>query len=130
MSSDVTRVGIAVVEHRGRFLVGFRSADSALPGDAEFPGGKCLEGESAAQCARRECLEETGLAVRNVDLLMHREFNYPHGSVDLEFWLCHPVDAEAVREDHHGYRWFRRDELSALRFPEANQPLIVFLSQT
>ncbi|HUG19005.1 MAG TPA: NUDIX domain-containing protein, partial [Planctomycetaceae bacterium] len=55
------RVGIAIVEHQGRYLVGTRPADADLPGKLEFPGGKCEEGESPEHAATRECLEETGL---------------------------------------------------------------------
>jgi 8-oxo-dGTP pyrophosphatase MutT (NUDIX family) len=60
MPEAATRIGIAIVEHAGRFLVGVRGDGSPLSGKAEFPGGKCHENESPAECAVRECLEETG----------------------------------------------------------------------
>lgn len=128
-SQAPTLIGIAVVEHQGKFLVGRRPLDAPLAGQSEFPGGKCLSGETTGLCARRECLEETGLQVVNVDLLMRRTFVYPHGSVDLSFWLCRPVDSAAVQEDHQGYRWVPRSELQSLDFPEANAPLVAVLSQ-
>lgn len=127
MSEPISRIGIAVVEYRGRYLVGTRSADSPLPGLAEFPGGKCLPDESPARCACRECLEETGLEVQPIDLLMHREFTYPHGTFDLQFWLCRPTSRSAVGESCQGYRWVPTAELSTLKFPDANLPLIEVL---
>ena len=87
-SSPCIPVGIAVVEQGGRYLVGKRRKDQCLPGLAEFPGGRCRNGESAEQCAVRECLEETGLLVRPVGLLENRQFQYEHASVDL-----HQIDA-------------------------------------
>jgi 8-oxo-dGTP diphosphatase len=121
-------IGIAVVENRGRYLVGIRPAGSELAGCAEFPGGKCQPGESPGLCALRECLEETGLEVKAVDLLMHRVFEYPHGTFDLHFWLCRPSPRAVVAESHKGYRWVPAVELGSLKFPEANKPLIELLS--
>jgi mutator protein MutT len=127
-SPEPARIGVAVVEHHGRYLVGFRGEDSPLPGFAEFPGGKCLPGETPGLCACRECLEETGLEVKAVDLLMHRVFTYPHGTFDLHFWLCHPAPRAVVAEAHRGYRWVPAGELRSLKFPEANEPLVEVLA--
>jgi len=124
-----TRIGIAVVESRGSYLVGFRAAGGPLEGHAEFPGGKCQPAESAAACACRECLEEAGLEVKAIDLLMHRTFTYPHDTLDLEFWLCRPVPRATVAAEHKGYRWVPAAELPSLKFPEANLPLINVLSK-
>ncbi|MFN0053638.1 MAG: (deoxy)nucleoside triphosphate pyrophosphohydrolase [Planctomycetales bacterium] len=125
----MTRIGIAVVEYRGKYLVGIRPAGGPLPGCAEFPGGKCLAGETPGRCACRECLEETGLEVFAVDLLMHREFSYPHGTLDLHFWLCRPGAKAQVAEEHNGYRWVPAEELPSLQFPEANLPLLELLAK-
>ena len=124
---NVTRIGIAIVEHAGRFLVGVRGEDSPLPGKAEFPGGKCDERESPAECAVRECLEETGLQVAPLRLLDQRVHTYPHGTVELSFWLCEPLSKESVGESHQGFRWVSREELKPLDFPEANRHVIGLL---
>ena len=126
---EPTRIGIAVVESGGRYLVGVRAAGGPLEGLAEFPGGKCQPQESAAACACRECLEETGLEVRAIDLLMHRTFTYPHDTLDLQFWLCRPVPRATVADQHKGFRWVLAAELPSLKFPEANLPLIEVLSR-
>jgi len=122
------QIGIAVVEHRGRYLVGTRPEDGPLGGCAEFPGGKCRPGETSGLCARRECLEETGLEVQAVDLLMHRPFTYPHGVFEFHFWLCHPTTRAVVADHHKGFRWVPAAELRSLKFPEANGPLIDVLA--
>jgi len=127
MPESPTQIGIAVVEHRGRYLVGLRRESEQLAGLAEFPGGKCLPDETSGLCARRECLEETGLDVQAIDLLMRRTFTYPHGTFDLHFWLCRPTPRAEIAENHKGYRWVPAAELSSLKFPEANKPLVEVL---
>lgn len=124
MSGPSTRIGIAVVEHDGRYLVGTRSDDGPLAGFAEFPGGKCRPAESPQECACRECREETGLNVLPLRLLLNRPYTYPHGTVDLHFWLCRPLDPHSVSDTHRGYRWIPAHELTSLNFPPANAPLL------
>jgi mutator protein MutT len=123
-SAASTRIGIAVVEHNGRFLVGVRGEDGPLPGYAEFPGGKCHAGESPAECAIRECHEETGLRVDIARPLLSREYGYPHGTVDLHFFLCRPADGGDVSNIGGGFRWIDSHELRTLKFPPANETVI------
>lgn len=123
------RIGIAIVEQGGRYLVGVRGPNIPLAGYSEFPGGKCAAGESAIDCALRECLEETGLIVEPDRLLQQLEFEYPHGRVDLHFVICHPARQADVRETHNGFRWVSIDELRTLRFPEANATVVDLLTQ-
>ena len=126
---ETTRVGIAIVEHEGRFLVGVRQADQVLAGKAEFPGGKCEAGETARDCAVRECLEETGVPVVAERLLEHTDHEYQHGRVDLEFWLCSVVANEASETGNSvwpsgSFRWCAWSELATFDFPEANRRVI------
>jgi mutator protein MutT len=120
-------IGVALVEQNECYLVGIRDNDGPLPGYAEFPGGKCRPGESPEHCALRECREETGLDVMPVKLLLNRQFSYPHGTVDLHFWLCKPADVEKVADEHHRFGWVSAAELPALQFPEANESVIELL---
>jgi 8-oxo-dGTP diphosphatase len=120
-----TQIGIAVVEQEGRVLVGVRPAGAALAGDAEFPGGKCAPNEAPADCAVRECEEETGLAVRPVRLLDRCRHRYPHGEVDLHFWLCKPLTAEMTPQSP--WWWCPLAALPALQFPPANATAIALL---
>ncbi len=126
---EATRVGIAIVEHAGRFLVGFRQSDQALAGKAEFPGGKCEPGEAAQDCAVRECLEETGVPVVAERLLEHIVHEYEHGRVALDFWLCRvAVGSREPEADgpvpQNGFRWIECAELATLDFPEANRRVV------
>ena len=129
MSTSVAkRVGIAVVEQAGHYLIGTRGPDVPLAGYAEFPGGKCWEGEAAEVCAVRECLEETGIAVRVERLLLRCEQAYPHATVDLHFWLCHPTAGISLTDEACGFRWVPAQELAALHFPNANAAVVKLIS--
>ncbi len=117
-------IGIAIVECNGRYLIGTRTVEQSLAGAAEFPGGKCNPDETPAACAVRECLEETGLTIEPVRLLERVQFDYPHASVDLHFWLCREVAPST--EPLNSFRWVTRDELRALapHFPAANAAVV------
>ncbi len=121
-------VAIAVVEHNGRYLVGTRRANQPLAGRAEFPGGRCLPGEAGSACAVRECLEETGLHVTTVRKLCECRHAYPHGTLDLEFWLCRLELAEEASRAAGGFRWVPLESLDSLDFPEANRTVLEILA--
>lgn len=118
----VKRIGIAVVRQGERVLVGVRPHESVLGGLHEFPGGKCRHEESPAACALRECQEETNLRVEVLELLMHRRHTYPHGTVDLSFYLCQPVEPSAVPAPP--FEWVPIAELPQFTFPEANREVV------
>ena len=130
--SSAKRIGIAVVEWRGLFVVGLRPPGVPLEGMAEFPGGKCETDEPPRACVSRECLEETGLTVTPLQQLSTVLWSYPHGDVELHFWLCRCVD-----EDRHSsppplqppFRWMARAELQHQNFPPANRSVIDGLLQ-
>ncbi len=124
-----TCVGIGLIRRGETYLVRRRPAGTVYAGYWEFPGGKCEPGESPAQTAVRECLEETGLAVVVDRLRRVIEHRYPHGHVRLHFFDCVPLDPGAEPAAGSGCRWVQTAELGALRFPEANEPILEELKQ-
>ncbi|MCA9079848.1 MAG: NUDIX domain-containing protein [Planctomycetaceae bacterium] len=129
MNTDIrpTRIGIAVICRDGDVLVGVREADAVLAGRHEFPGGKCLPGESTFACAEREALEETGLTVQAVRMLKELEHTYPHGHLILTFVLCDIIPSDAPLNPR--FTWVSRCQLGSLNFPEANASIISMLTQ-
>jgi 8-oxo-dGTP diphosphatase len=121
----VSLIAIAVVQHAGRVLVGLRGDDVVLAGYWEFPGGKVGEGETPAAAAARECLEETGLAVRITGLLASVQHTYDYGPLALEFFAAEPLDAE--QPPRAPFRWVPLAELPQYRFPPANAEVIARL---
>jgi 8-oxo-dGTP diphosphatase len=122
----VTRVAIAVVESEGAYVVGVRGPDGPLPGYHEFPGGKLHHDESPFQAAVRECEEETGLTVTADETLYECTHDYPHGRIELTFVLCRPV-ATGRPAALGRFEWRTSGELSSLKFPEANEPVVKLL---
>ncbi|MEW4489426.1 (deoxy)nucleoside triphosphate pyrophosphohydrolase [Thalassoglobus sp. JC818] len=120
-------IGIAVVQHDNKVLVGKRPENSHLAGLSEFPGGKADPQESPAACAIRECLEETGLRI-DVDSLLHRHtHHYPDRSVDLSFFLCKLQDPDESTSLRAPFEWVPFMRLSELTFPEGNQEVLQIL---
>lgn len=120
----MTTIGIAIVAQRGRVLVGERPSAGPLAGYAEFPGGKCQPGETPAACALRETLEEAGLRVEIGELLLNLPWEYPHGKVDLHFFMCQPSERVDVEGPCGRFRWEPIERLPELRFPDANQAVV------
>jgi 8-oxo-dGTP diphosphatase len=64
------RVGVSVILHNagGKLLLGKRKGSHGA-GTWQFPGGHLDYGEEIVDCAAREVLEETGLAIANPKLV-------------------------------------------------------------
>ena len=120
------RIGIAVVEHGGRFAVGVRSLNGSQPGKSEFPGGKLEPDESPVDCVVRECREETGLTVEPYSELaiIHTE------RLELHFWRCRVAGKASQTEPPLAkpFRWVTPDELTQLDFPLANTTVLAQLA--
>jgi mutator protein MutT len=115
-------IAVAVVEHDGRYLVGRRPEGVSLAGLWEFPGGKVEPGETAAEAAARECLEETGLAIEVGPAYELVEHEYEHASLRLTFFACSPV--APLPGPKPPFQWLTTAELARLQFPAANAALI------
>ncbi len=100
-------IAVAVVEHRGKFLIGRRPEGVPLAGLWEFPGGKVEASETPAAAARRECLEETGLAVVVGEKYPEVLQQYDHDKVHLHFFACTLAENTTAEEPPTpvGYRW-------------------------
>jgi 8-oxo-dGTP diphosphatase len=122
-----TRIAVAVVERDDGFLVGVRPEGAPLAGYWEFPGGKIADGETPAQAAARECLEETGLEVSVGRLLCRTMHDYEHGRLELHFFAAIPRSPQ--QEPCRPFRWVTRQELRTLRFPPANAEILAILRE-
>jgi 8-oxo-dGTP diphosphatase len=124
-----TPIAIAVVEHKGGFLIGRRPAGVALAGLWEFPGGKIEPGETPEAAAVRECVEETGLLVEALFRYPDRVQHYEHDCVQLFFIGCRlsPAAQPPLREP---FRWVPRDRLQNHQFPEGNTAILELLVQS
>lgn len=120
----------AVITRGDGILACRRNADREAGGLWEFPGGKVEAGESAGEALAREIREELGVVI-HVGELVHRGTTEVNGRlVDLECRWATLVDAAPVSStDHDGIRWFRRDELRDVDWPEPDQPTVELLME-
>lgn len=119
-----TLVAIAIVEQKSAVLVGRRPEGVPLAGLWEFPGGKVRAGETPAEAARRECLEETGLVVEVLEPYRVVRHRYDHGDVELHFFRCRVL---GTTEPLDPFEWVARAALGTLKFPAANAEVIASL---
>jgi 8-oxo-dGTP diphosphatase len=115
-------IAAAVVEHAGCVLIGPRPAGFPLAGLWEFPGGKVHPGESPADCAARECLEETGVAIRVGQLLGEAVHRYPHALVGVQFFAGTPLGS--AEQPRAPFRWVPLADLPNYTFLAANSAVL------
>jgi 8-oxo-dGTP diphosphatase len=126
-----TPIAVAVVEHEGRFLIGQRPKGVPLAGLWEFPGGKIEPGETPETAAVRECLEETGLAVKPIGSMACQFHEYAYVSVELHFIECGlacDLGQPSMTTAKPPFRWVLREDLQKLEFPEGNRGVVSHLT--
>jgi 8-oxo-dGTP diphosphatase len=121
---EPVRVGVGLIRRGDRLLIRPRPEGTIMAGYWEFPGGKCEPGEAPADATARECREETGLAVAPVRLRRVVRHRYPHALVELYYYDCEARPPGADPEPSTGFRWVAAAELTSLRFPRANDPIV------
>lgn len=116
----------AVIERGGRYLLTLRPKGTHLADHWEFPGGKCEPHETHAEALRRELHEELDIAAEVGALIHSVTHAYPERAVELHFYACDyagdpkPMIGQQIR-------WASREDLAALRFPDADAALIAHL---
>lgn len=88
MSDPIVRIGVGVVIWRdGKFLMGKRR-NSHGHNTWSVPGGHLEFGETYAECAVREALEETGMYINNVRFLALTEDAFPNDNKQyITIWV-------------------------------------------
>ena len=115
-------VGVGVVVWRGDRVLLIRRGRPPRTGQWSLPGGGQELGETVAQTARREVLEETGLALATLELLTVVDLiELEPGSARVRFhytlidFTAEAADGEAEPGgDAAAVGWFDRDALAGL----------------
>jgi 8-oxo-dGTP diphosphatase len=116
-------VGVSAIVSRGGAVLLGRRRGAHGAGTFAFPGGKPDPGEHPADPARRELLEETGLAARAVRPVAWTSDVFADGNLHF-VTLHHMVDADGepeVREPDkvEAWGWYPWDELPEPLFAPA-----------
>lgn len=119
-----TDVAVVILRRRESVLIGRRPPTSHLAGYWEFPGGKCLPGESAQVCAVREAREELGVDVEILQAWEPVEHRYPGRWIRLYPFVGTVRSGEPYPHGSIDLRWVPLAELTDYLFPEANAPLV------
>jgi len=121
-----TVVAAAVVERDGRILVTRRIKGTHLEGYWEFPGGKCERGETLHACLNRELKEELAVDALVGDTLLSTTHEYPERTVVIHFFSVRLL-GEPTPQIGQEMQWIRREDLSTLKLPPADDELVGLL---
>ncbi|MCS6996237.1 MAG: (deoxy)nucleoside triphosphate pyrophosphohydrolase [Casimicrobiaceae bacterium] len=99
-------VAVAIVrDAQGRILMAERLPHQLSPGYWELPGGKIDPGETPLEAARRETLEETGLAIGDLRPFVRYEHLYPLRRLRLNFFLAGAYSGQAHGREGQRIAW-------------------------
>ena len=122
---ELPLVGVGAIIIEGDRVLLVKRAHPPIQGQWSITGGVLEVGEMVREAAVREACEETGLMVEPGELLgvYDRILRDPEQRVQYHYVLidffCRPVGGELLAaSDAAEVRWFRREELSALRLAE------------
>lgn len=114
-------VGVGVVVWHGEHVLLIRRAKPPRAGQWSLPGGAQRLGETLAEAARREVLEETGIAVElgaivaTLDLIERDDAGrVRHHYTLVDFVAQGRAWDLRAGDDAADARWFRRDEIDDL----------------
>ena len=115
-SKRVFAAGGLIFNSRGDFLI-LESAKDEV--DWVVPGGKLELGEAPIQALQREIFEETGLDIKDVQLLGHRRYTSPRGNRYFFFDYSATVLNEKpvqINEESQSFKWITRKQLNDYQF--------------
>ncbi len=125
----VIEMACCLIWNRQRLYIQQRLSDDVWGGLWEFPGGQLEPGESPAEAARREVLEETGLRLGRLALLATVVHHYSHYRVILHGFmarLASPDQQPVLRAASHCH-WVQVDDLERYPFPAGHRQLVAKL---
>ncbi|MEN3157609.1 8-oxo-dGTP diphosphatase MutT [Alkalimonas sp. NCh-2] len=117
-------VAVGVITRQGRVLLSHRASHQHQGDKWEFPGGKLEPGESTLAALKRELFEELSIELHQAKPLMEVHHQYPERDVLLDIWLVESFSGEPKGMEGQQVAWFAVSELAALRFPDANLPIV------
>ena len=129
MNAINVAVGIILNASRTSVLLARRNKKDSHLGKWEFPGGKIDQNETAQQALNRELTEELNINVLECEPYDYLEFDYPHQSVKLNFFLVTAFDGMALGAEGQKISWVKLSRLKQIDMLQANEKIIDKLMQ-
>ena len=125
----VVDVAIGLICNKeGLYCVSQRRADAHMAACWEFPGGKCMPGESMLAALQRELQEELGIVVQQATCITTTVHDYPGRSVSLHVFRVDAYQGLPRGMEAQPLRWVSVPQLAKLAMPAANQAILVQLT--
>ena len=108
----------------GRILITERLGDAAFAGLWEFPGGKIVVGETAAEALHRELAEELGIEMLAYGNFMQLDHEYPDRRVSIDFFLVDAWRGQPSGKLGQRLRWLAPEDVDANLMLPADAPVL------
>ncbi len=117
-------VAVGLIWRKDAVLIARRPPDKMLGGLWEFPGGKCIDGESPDAAVVRKVAEETGLNIEPVLPYCSMKHSYTHFKITLTAFKCRRLSGRAQARSSDEIRWVRLDDISNYPFARTGAKII------
>lgn len=124
MKKVVKHVVAALIFHEGKLFAAARSEQDERFGKYEFPGGKIEPGEKAEDAIIREIREELLMDIKVTSHFMHVSHEYPTFLLEMDVFICAPLNTNFELLVHHSAGFFTKAELLNLPFLGADQKVV------
>lgn len=127
---EVKKIDVAIgiiQDTQKKIFITQRYKNVHFAGFWEFPGGKIEKNETPDIALARELFEETRITVRSASLLQMKKEIHDDLIICLYFYLVEEWEGEPCGYEGQKGKWVNKSELSALRFPPANDSVITTL---
>jgi len=122
-------VTAAIIMRDHKVLLTRRGPSGQLAGYWEFPGGKIEDGESLADCLKRELMEELGVLSVIGEIFAESEYHYDHGSFLLIAMYVRLLSDELKLTVHDQAEWVSVADLHTYRLAQADIPIALKLQE-
>lgn len=123
-------VSAGILFSENSILVCQRKRTAPYPLQWEFPGGKIEQGETSAECLRRELQEELSINAVIGEVLHEQTWHYPNaGTFHITFHRVISFTGKLRNNVFEQFAWLPVSELSTLPLLEGNKPVARLLQQ-
>lgn len=118
------KVIAAIIRDGSKVLLAQRAKKDALCGKWEFPGGKVEEGESDAECLKRELFEEFGIDATIGSYFCSSFFEHKGAPFEMRVYCVDSFSGIIELREHQCIHWVLPQNLSQYDVPDPDKPVV------